>query len=175
MFPYLELSVLRPSLTGNFSFPLVCLFLSVLLLLFFSWWFCKFFSSSLSLALVARQNNYVRPILTSESVLDIKNGRSELLCLLNHNVIIYNLMLLWRFSLVSRHVLQEMTVDTFIPNDTRILDEGFFFFFLCLSLPQPASYIININFNIIKQLINPSMQEESISLLGPIILGKAST
>ncbi|XP_020554165.1 DNA mismatch repair protein MSH5 isoform X1 [Sesamum indicum] len=52
---------------------------------------------SLSLALVARQNNYVRPILTSESVLDIRNGR---------------------------HVLQEMTVDTFIPNDTKILDEG---------------------------------------------------
>ncbi|KAK3017405.1 hypothetical protein RJ639_006699 [Escallonia herrerae] len=51
----------------------------------------------LSLALVARQNNYVRPILTAESVLDIRNGR---------------------------HILQEMTVDTFIPNDTKILDEG---------------------------------------------------
>ncbi|XP_074379535.1 DNA mismatch repair protein MSH5 isoform X2 [Apium graveolens] len=51
----------------------------------------------LSLALVARQNNYVRPILTSESLLDVRNGR---------------------------HVLQEMTVDTFIPNDTKILDEG---------------------------------------------------
>ncbi|KAG8386113.1 hypothetical protein BUALT_Bualt03G0115200 [Buddleja alternifolia] len=51
----------------------------------------------LSLALVARQNNYTRPILTSESMLDIRNGR---------------------------HVLQEMTVDTFIPNDTKILDEG---------------------------------------------------
>ncbi|KAG5235233.1 DNA mismatch repair protein [Salix suchowensis] len=47
----------------------------------------------LSLAIVARQNNYVRPILTEESVLDIQNGR---------------------------HVLQEMTVDTFIPNDTKI-------------------------------------------------------
>ncbi|KAL2523708.1 DNA mismatch repair protein MSH5 [Abeliophyllum distichum] len=52
---------------------------------------------SLSLALVARQNNYVRPILTAESMLDIRNGR---------------------------HVLQEMTVDVFIPNDTKILDEG---------------------------------------------------
>ncbi|KAL7087940.1 hypothetical protein ACP275_13G098900 [Erythranthe tilingii] len=52
---------------------------------------------SLSLALVARQNNYTRPILTSESMLEIRNGR---------------------------HVLQEMTVDTFIPNDTKILDEG---------------------------------------------------
>ncbi|KAL3851198.1 hypothetical protein ACJIZ3_013080 [Penstemon smallii] len=52
---------------------------------------------SLSLALVARQNNYVRPILTSEDVLDIRNGR---------------------------HVLQEMTVDTFIHNDTKIYDEG---------------------------------------------------
>ncbi|XP_073055825.1 DNA mismatch repair protein MSH5 isoform X2 [Primulina eburnea] len=50
-----------------------------------------------SLALVARQNNYVRPILTSENMLDILNGR---------------------------HVLQEMTVDTFIPNDTKILEEG---------------------------------------------------
>ncbi|XP_010244492.1 PREDICTED: DNA mismatch repair protein MSH5 isoform X3 [Nelumbo nucifera] len=51
----------------------------------------------LSLALVARQNNYVRPILTTENLLDIQNGR---------------------------HVLQEMTVDTFIPNDTKILDDG---------------------------------------------------
>ncbi|KAB2086235.1 hypothetical protein ERO13_A04G013900v2 [Gossypium hirsutum] len=51
----------------------------------------------LSLAMVARQNNYVRPTLTMETILDIQNGR---------------------------HVLQEMTVDTFIPNDTKILDEG---------------------------------------------------
>ncbi|CAA0825470.1 DNA mismatch repair protein MSH5 [Striga hermonthica] len=51
----------------------------------------------LSLALIARQNNYTRPVLTSESIIDIRNGR---------------------------HVLQEMTVDTFIPNDTKILDEG---------------------------------------------------
>ncbi|KAI3703068.1 hypothetical protein L6452_28823 [Arctium lappa] len=51
----------------------------------------------LSLALVARQNNYVRPTLTAETVLDIRNGR---------------------------HVLQEMTVDTFIPNDTKIIDHG---------------------------------------------------
>lgn len=51
----------------------------------------------LSLAMVARQNNYVRPILTTESLLDIQNGR---------------------------HVLQEMTVDTFIPNSTKILDDG---------------------------------------------------
>ncbi|XP_043810856.1 DNA mismatch repair protein MSH5 isoform X5 [Manihot esculenta] len=51
----------------------------------------------LSLALVARQNNYVRPILTEETFIDIQNGR---------------------------HVLQEMTVDTFIPNDTKILDDG---------------------------------------------------
>ncbi|XP_050216357.1 DNA mismatch repair protein MSH5 isoform X2 [Mercurialis annua] len=51
----------------------------------------------LSLALVARQNNYVRPILTEETLLDIQNGR---------------------------HVLQEMTVDSFIPNDTKILDDG---------------------------------------------------
>ncbi|XP_022716883.1 DNA mismatch repair protein MSH5 [Durio zibethinus] len=51
----------------------------------------------LSLAMVARQNNYVRPTLTMETFLDIQNGR---------------------------HVLQEMTVDTFIPNDTKILDEG---------------------------------------------------
>ncbi|XP_024960301.1 DNA mismatch repair protein MSH5 [Cynara cardunculus var. scolymus] len=51
----------------------------------------------LSLALVARQNNYVRPTLTAETVLDIRNGR---------------------------HVLQEMTVDTFIPNDTKIIDYG---------------------------------------------------
>ncbi|XP_059664844.1 DNA mismatch repair protein MSH5 isoform X3 [Cornus florida] len=51
----------------------------------------------LSLALVARQNNYVRPTLTTENLLDIRNGR---------------------------HVLQEMTVDTYIPNDTKIRDDG---------------------------------------------------
>eukprot|EP00256_Glycine_max_P069597 XP_025984192.1 DNA mismatch repair protein MSH5 [Glycine max] len=46
---------------------------------------------------LARQNNYVRPLLTEENLLDIKNGR---------------------------HVLQEMTIDTFIPNDTKILHDG---------------------------------------------------
>nr|XP_016481733.1 PREDICTED: DNA mismatch repair protein MSH5-like isoform X9 [Nicotiana tabacum] len=51
----------------------------------------------LALALVARQNNYVRPNLTKEDVIDIRNGR---------------------------HVLQEMTVDTFIPNDTKVSHEG---------------------------------------------------
>ncbi|CAN8258651.1 unnamed protein product [Cochlearia groenlandica] len=51
----------------------------------------------LSLACVAHQNNYVRPILTEESLLDIRNGR---------------------------HVLQEMAVDTFIPNDTELNDNG---------------------------------------------------
>lgn len=51
----------------------------------------------LALALVAHQNNYVRPNLTAEDLLDISNGR---------------------------HVLQEMTVDTFIPNDTKITREG---------------------------------------------------
>ncbi|XP_031284485.1 DNA mismatch repair protein MSH5-like [Pistacia vera] len=51
----------------------------------------------LSLALVAHQNNYVRPILTQETSLDIQNGR---------------------------HLLQEMTVDTFIPNDTKIYNDG---------------------------------------------------
>lgn len=33
--------------------------------------------SFLSLALVARQNNYVRPDLTADSMLDIKNGRFD--------------------------------------------------------------------------------------------------
>ncbi|XP_078437455.1 MUTS-homolog 5 [Wolffia australiana] len=51
----------------------------------------------LSFALLARQNKYVKPILTEENVLDIRNGR---------------------------HVLQEMAVDTFVPNDTRIFFEG---------------------------------------------------
>ncbi|XP_023007704.1 DNA mismatch repair protein MSH5 isoform X7 [Cucurbita maxima] len=51
----------------------------------------------LSLALIARQNNYVRPVLSADSMLDIKNGR---------------------------HILQEMAVDTFIPNDTKIFDDG---------------------------------------------------
>ncbi|XP_068656201.1 DNA mismatch repair protein MSH5 isoform X2 [Aristolochia californica] len=51
----------------------------------------------LSLALVARQNKYVRPTLTEDTILSIQNGR---------------------------HVLQEMTVETFVPNDTRILHDG---------------------------------------------------
>jgi len=51
----------------------------------------------LSLAVVARQNNYVRPILTEDSILEIHNGR---------------------------HALQEMTVDTFVPNDTKVGDTG---------------------------------------------------
>lgn len=51
----------------------------------------------LSLAIVARQNNYVRPILTEDSILEIQNGR---------------------------HALQEMTVDTFVPNDTKIRSAG---------------------------------------------------
>ncbi|PKA58124.1 DNA mismatch repair protein MSH5 [Apostasia shenzhenica] len=51
----------------------------------------------LSLALIARQNNYVRPILTEDSLLDIQNGR---------------------------HVLQELTVDTFVPNDTKVYHDG---------------------------------------------------
>ncbi|KAF3788361.1 DNA mismatch repair protein [Nymphaea thermarum] len=51
----------------------------------------------LSLALVAQQNNYVRPILTEDPVIDIQNGR---------------------------HMLQEMTVDTFVPNGTRIDESG---------------------------------------------------
>ncbi|XAR56702.1 hypothetical protein NMG60_11037280 [Bertholletia excelsa] len=51
----------------------------------------------LSLAIVACQNNYVRPTLSTENLLDIRNGR---------------------------HVLQEMTVDTFIPNDTKIDENG---------------------------------------------------
>uniref|UniRef100_A0A0D9WI86 DNA mismatch repair proteins mutS family domain-containing protein n=1 Tax=Leersia perrieri TaxID=77586 RepID=A0A0D9WI86_9ORYZ len=53
--------------------------------------------SILSLAIVARQNNYVRPILTEDSILEIQNGR---------------------------HALQEMTVDTFVPNDTKICSAG---------------------------------------------------
>ncbi|CAL4894251.1 unnamed protein product [Urochloa decumbens] len=51
----------------------------------------------LSLVVVARQNNYVRPILTEDSILEIHNGR---------------------------HALQEMTVDTFVPNDTKLRDAG---------------------------------------------------
>ncbi|KAH9290878.1 hypothetical protein KI387_034995, partial [Taxus chinensis] len=51
----------------------------------------------LSLALVARQYKYVRPVLTEEDTLQIKNGR---------------------------HVLQEMIVETYVPNNTIITNEG---------------------------------------------------
>ena len=49
-------------LTVDQSYTLMC----------FSW-YC--YISILSLAVVARQNNYVRPILTEDSLLEIHNGR----------------------------------------------------------------------------------------------------
>ncbi|PNF16373.1 hypothetical protein B7P43_G10502, partial [Cryptotermes secundus] len=45
----------------------------------------------IALALVAKENNYVRPVLTTERVLEIEGGR---------------------------HPLQELCVDDFVPNDT---------------------------------------------------------
>ncbi|KAL2643004.1 hypothetical protein R1flu_010591 [Riccia fluitans] len=51
----------------------------------------------LSLSVAARDYGYTRPELTEEDVLIIENGR---------------------------HVLQEMTVDRFVPNDTRVTEEG---------------------------------------------------
>jgi DNA mismatch repair protein MSH5 len=47
--------------------------------------------SLIALALVAKENNYVRPVLTKERVLKIEGGR---------------------------HPLQELCVDGFVPNDT---------------------------------------------------------
>jgi DNA mismatch repair protein MSH5 len=46
--------------------------------------------SLIALALVAKENNYVRPVLTEERVLEIEKGR---------------------------HPLQELCVDDFVPND----------------------------------------------------------
>jgi DNA mismatch repair protein MSH5 len=47
--------------------------------------------SLIALALVAKENNYTRPVLTQERILEIKGGR---------------------------HPLQELCVDDFVPNDT---------------------------------------------------------
>jgi hypothetical protein len=47
--------------------------------------------SLISLALLAKENNYTRPVLTQERVLEIEGGR---------------------------HPLQELCVDDFVPNDT---------------------------------------------------------
>jgi dsDNA-specific endonuclease/ATPase MutS2 len=47
--------------------------------------------SLIALALVAKENNYTRPVLTEERVLEIEGGR---------------------------HPLQELCVDDFVPNDT---------------------------------------------------------
>lgn len=52
-------------------------------------WYC--FISILSLAIVARQNNYVRPILTEDSILEIHNGRSVF--------IIVDLNLAWQLAI----------------------------------------------------------------------------
>lgn len=47
---------------------------------YFLFFFCVFCGefSLLALAMVANQNNYVRPTLTEEIVLEIQNGRLEL-------------------------------------------------------------------------------------------------
>lgn len=83
--------------------------------------------SFLSLALVARQNNYARPVLTADSMLDIKNGRLEpfnVQVMLTIQAKPAKRVLRLVVSFFCRHVLQEMAVDTFIPNDTKIFDDG---------------------------------------------------
>ncbi|OAY66081.1 DNA mismatch repair protein MSH5, partial [Ananas comosus] len=81
--------------------------------------FPRHFISFLSLALVARQNNYVRPILTEDTLLDIENGR---FVLLSSEEPMKKAEIGTKSA--SRHALQEMTVDTFVPNDTKIFNNG---------------------------------------------------
>lgn len=119
--------VSRFTFSGTFNF--MAFFLQLPLVSCSVFWFLYDCSSSLSLALVARQNNYVRPILSSESVLDIRNGRFEQLCPISYALLVFICLekRIWTFLFLAiRHVLQEMTVDTFIPNDTKIMDEGSF-------------------------------------------------
>jgi hypothetical protein len=81
----LRQSILQLNLIGENPFNKcslsVCLShdkpLSVILLSLYTY-YKLFYFSFLSLALVARQNNYVRPTLTEECLLDIQNGRFEL-------------------------------------------------------------------------------------------------
>ncbi len=53
--------------------------------------FLSFNLSLISLGTVARENNYVRPVLTDTRIINIQNGR---------------------------HPLQELCVNDFVPNDT---------------------------------------------------------
>ena len=66
----------------------------------------------LSLAEAAKRLNYVRPTLTEENKLDIREGRYA-------SNFFMHVSILSLFSM-ARHPLQELVVDTFIPNDTLI-------------------------------------------------------
>ncbi|KAD4584252.1 hypothetical protein E3N88_21853 [Mikania micrantha] len=89
----------------------------------------------LSLTLVARQNNNVRPMLTPEAVLVIRNGRPELYFTFSHINKIFelgvseNLQELANYFSVD-NIEKEMRADIFIPNDTRIIDLDSYAFFV---------------------------------------------
>ncbi|EFA85304.1 DNA mismatch repair protein [Heterostelium album PN500] len=55
--------------------------------------YCSELDAIISMAIVSKESNFVRPTINSESILEIKNGR---------------------------HPLQELCTNTFIPNDTEL-------------------------------------------------------
>lgn len=70
--------------------------------------FLILFISILSLAIVARQNNYVRPILTEDSILEIHNGRSVFIIVdLNHAwqlAIAFSFTYVYNLDLLQSHL-----------------------------------------------------------------------
>ena len=68
------------------------------------------------MTLLAREHNYVKPELTDDNVIYIKAGRYETTDLTEHFSLTLSLSL--SLSLSYRHPLQELCVNTFVPNDT---------------------------------------------------------
>lgn len=62
------------------------------------------------MTLLAREHNYVKAELTDDNVIYIKAGRYETTDLREHSSL--------TLSLSYRHPLQELCVNTFVPNDT---------------------------------------------------------
>lgn len=70
----------------------------------------SYFFSLVSLTLLARDHNYVKPELTDDNVIYIKAGRYKTIDLIEHSSLTH--------FLSYRHPLQELCVNTFVPNDT---------------------------------------------------------
>lgn len=74
---------------------------------------CAELDCLLAFAEASRMYNYRRPHMVEENIIDIYQGR-------------YDAVILSRIAILPcrRHPLQEQVVDTFVPNDARIIGGG---------------------------------------------------